>query len=91
MPRRRMYRLSKNATTCIGLEYVAYPGTGLTSMPNVLSRQQPINRFAYRILPFKMYGHPTLATKAGAILQKAIMPFGVDGGTKSSAADSIIT
>jgi hypothetical protein len=60
-------------------------------MPDALSKQQPISRFAYRIFPFRMYGHPTLATKAGAILQKAIMPFGVDGGTKSRAADSMIT
>lgn len=30
-------------------------------------------------------------TKAGAILQNAIIPFGVEGGTRSSAADNIIT
>lgn len=38
-----------------------------------------------------MYGQPTFAIRAGKILQKAIMPFGVEGGTKSSAADRMIT
>jgi hypothetical protein len=38
-----------------------------------------------------MYGHPIFATKDGAILQNAMMPFGVDGGTKSRAADKMMT
>jgi hypothetical protein len=38
-----------------------------------------------------MYGHVSLAIKAGKILQKAIIPFGVFGGTKSRAADKIMT
>jgi hypothetical protein len=39
----------------------------------------------------RMYGQPNFATRAGAMLQKAVIPFGVDGGTRSSAADRIIT
>lgn len=38
-----------------------------------------------------MYGHPIFATKDGAILQNAMIPFGVDGGTKSRAADKMMT
>ena len=45
----------------------------------------------YRIRPFRMYGQPTFATRAGAILQKAIMPFGVEGGTRSRAAERMMT
>lgn len=41
--------------------------------------------------PFSMYGHPIFATKDGAILQNAMIPFGVDGGTKSRAADKMMT
>lgn len=33
----------------------------------------------------------TQLTKAGAMLQKAIMPLGVEGGTRSRAAESMIT
>lgn len=60
-------------------------------MPVILIAQQPINRLAYRIRPLRIYGQPTFATNAGNMLQKAMMPFGVEGGTKSSAADNIIT
>lgn len=94
MPRRRINRLSKKATIYIFISFrfrCTSIRAKLTSMPDALSKQQPIRRFAYRILPLRIYGHPTLATRAGAILQKAIMPFGVDGGTKSKAADSMIT
>ena len=63
----------------------------LTIMPNELRRQQPINRFAYLIFPFRKYGQAILATRAGVILQKRIKPFGVDGGTRSKAAERIIT
>ena len=64
---------------------------GPTIMPNELSRQQPINRFEYLIFPFRKYGQAILATRAGVILQKRIKPFGVDGGTRSKAAERIIT
>jgi len=37
------------------------------------------------------YGQPTLATSAGAMLQNRMMPFGVDGGTRSRAADRMMT
>ena len=62
-----------------------------TIIPATLSTQHPISRCVYRIRPFKMYGHPIFATKDGAILQNAMMPFGVDGGTKSRAADRMMT
>ena len=42
----------------------------------------------YRIRPFRMYGQPTFATRAGAMLQKAIIPFGVEGGTRSRLGPS---
>lgn len=64
---------------------------GLTSIPNALRRQHPTKRFTYRIRPFRIYGQPTLATSDGAILQNAIMPLGVDGGTRSRAAERIMT
>ena len=60
-------------------------------MPNELSRQQPINRFEYLIFPFRKYGQAILAIRAGVILQKRIKPFGVDGGTRSKAAERMIT
>lgn len=63
----------------------------LTSIPTTLKIQQPTKRLLYWTLPFKRYGQTPFATKAGNILQKAIKPFGVFIGTKSRAADSIIT
>lgn len=65
--------------------------SGLTIMPNELSRQQPISRFEYLTFPFRKYGQAILATRAGVILQKRIKPFGVDGGTRSKAAERMIT
>jgi hypothetical protein len=73
------------------LNHVESSEDELTSMPIELSAQHPTKRFTYLIRPFKTYGHPILATRAGAMLQNAIIPFGVDGGTKSSAAESMIT
>lgn len=63
----------------------------LTSMPRTLRKQQPKMRLVYRICPFRTYGQPNFATSAGAILQNAMIPFGVDGGTRSKAADRMIT
>lgn len=63
----------------------------LTSMPKVLSKQQPVKRFTYRIRPFRMYGQAIFAPREGAMLQNNMIPLGVDGGTKSKAAESIIT
>ena len=60
-------------------------------MPKKLITQHPTKRSVYRILPFKKYGQPTFATSVGAMLQKAMIPLGVEGGTRSSAADRIIT
>ena len=63
----------------------------LTIIPKELNTQHPTKRLVYLILPFKKYGQPTFATSAGVMLQKAIIPLGVEGGTRSSAADSIMT
>lgn len=62
-----------------------------TTIPNELNRQHPIKRLTYLIFPLNIYGHPTFAMRAGAILQKAMIPFGVEGGTRSRAAERIIT
>lgn len=63
----------------------------LTSIPMKLRMQHPRMRLVYLIFPFKKYGHASFASRDGAILQKAMTPFGVDGGTRSSAAERIIT
>jgi hypothetical protein len=63
----------------------------LTIIPKKLKAQHPTKRLVYRILPFKKYGQPTFATSAGAILQKAMIPLGVEGGTRSSAAERMMT
>ena len=63
----------------------------LTIIPLTLTAQHPMSLFAYLIRPLRMYGQPTFATSAGKILQNAMMPLGVDGGTRSRAADRIIT
>jgi hypothetical protein len=60
-------------------------------MPRVLRRQHANSRLTYRILPFKRYGQPILADSEGAMLQNKMIPFGVDGGTRSRAAERIIT
>jgi hypothetical protein len=64
---------------------------GLTIIPNELSIAHPTNLLTYLILPFNKYGQPILANNAGAMLQNAMMPLGVEGGTRSSAAERIIT
>lgn len=51
----------------------------------------PMRRFAYRIRPLSRYGQPSLATNAGKMLQNAIIPLGVEGGTRSRAAERMIT
>jgi len=38
-----------------------------------------------------MYGHAALATNDGAILQNAMRPLGVEAGTRSSAAERMMT
>lgn len=60
-------------------------------MPNVLRKQQPDKRFTYRIRPLRMYGQATFAERDGAMLQNSMMPLGVEGGTRSRAAESMIT
>lgn len=56
-----------------------------------LSKAHPTTRRLYRIFPLRKYGHPSLANRAGNMLQKAMIPFGVDGGTRSSAAERMMT
>jgi hypothetical protein len=53
--------------------------------------QHPTTLRSYRIVPFRRYGQPTFATNDGAMLQNAMTPFGVEAGTRSSAADRIMT
>ena len=62
----------------------------LTSIPMKLRIQHPTMRFVYLILPLRKYGHASLANSAGTMLQKAMTPFEVDGGTRSSAAERMI-
>ena len=62
-----------------------------TSMPITLNSAHPTMRRAYRIFPLRKYGHPSFANNAGNMLQNAMMPLGVDGGTRSSAAERMMT
>lgn len=96
IPRSRVNKLSNNATTLStrrSLEChtkTRKPGA-LTTIPHILIIVHPINRFVYRIRPLSKYGQPNLATSAGKMLQNAMMPFGVEGGTRSRAAERMIT
>ena len=65
--------------------------TPLTIIPKTLMIQHPTTLRLYRIVPFKRYGQPTLAKNDGAMLQNAMSPLGVEAGTRSSAADRIMT
>jgi hypothetical protein len=85
-PRRE--RRSNRAKKRRNLHFALY---GLTIIPRALRKQHPTSRLAYLIRPLRMYGQPILATSAGAMLTNAIIPFGVDGGTRSRAADRIMT
>jgi hypothetical protein len=62
----------------------------LTSIPDVLRKQHTASLRLYLTFPFRIYVQET-ASMDGAMLQKATMPLGVDGGTRSNAADRIIT
>ena len=43
------------------------------------------------MVPFNKYGQAALATNEGAMLQNAMRPLGVEAGTRSSAADRMMT
>ena len=43
------------------------------------------------MVPFKRYGQTALAMNDGVMLQNAMRPLGVEEGTRSSAADRMIT
>ena len=70
---------------------VAHFETTRTSMPTTLNSAHPTMRRAYRIFPLRKYGQPSFANNAGNMLQNAMMPLGVDGGTRSSAAERMMT
>lgn len=63
----------------------------LTIIPKKLMRQHPMTLRLYRIVPFRRYGQVTLAMSAGVMLQNAMRPLGVEAGTRSRAAERIIT
>ena len=42
-------------------------------------------------MPFNRYGQTILATNDGAMLQNAMRPLGVEAGTRSSAAERMMT
>ena len=63
----------------------------LTIMPSILMTQHPTTLRLYRIVPFKKYGQQTLAANDGAMLQNAMSPLGVEAGTRSSAAERMMT
>lgn len=60
-------------------------------MPSQLAEVQNSMRRVYRISPEDMNGQPTLAIRAGKMLKSATTPLGVVAGTRSSAADRMIT
>lgn len=98
IPKSRRYKLSNRATTWVGendqfiwITMRFNKRERLASIPKVLRRQQANSRLTYLILPLKRYGQPNLADREGAILQNKIIPFGVDEGTRSRAAESITT
>lgn len=66
-------------------------GWGRTTIPSQLVNVQNVTRFVYLTVPFEMSGQNTFARTAGNTLKKATMPLGVVAGTRSIAADRIIT
>jgi hypothetical protein len=60
-------------------------------MPSQLQQVQNQTRRPYRILPLERIGYATLASRAGKTLKKATTPLGVVEGTRSSAAERMIT
>lgn len=58
------------------------------------SQEQPVQNNTLRlywIVPEDIKGQRTLVKRAGRILNSATTPLGVEAGTKSNAADRIIT
>lgn len=62
-----------------------------TTMPSQLQAVQNRTRRAYRIWPVEMRGQKTLVSSAGRMLNSATIPLGVEAGTRSSAADRMMT
>lgn len=60
-------------------------------IPSQLHPVQKATRRPYRIFPLDNSGHNTFVNNAGKMLNSATTPFGVEAGTRSSAAERIIT
>jgi len=67
------------------------PEPQLTMMPSQLHPVQNKMRCLYRICPDEISGQRTLVNSAGKMLNNATTPFGVEAGTRSSAAERMIT
>ena len=86
-----MYRLLKKVIkNTAALAYSRGIGQWLTIIPQNLNVQHPVKRLVYLILPFKKYKQSIFTESAGAVLQKATIPLGVEGGTRSSAAERMM-
>lgn len=63
----------------------------MRTIPDQLAAVQKRMRRAYRGLPGTRYGQRSLVVREGKILKKATRPLGVLGGTRSSAAERMMT
>lgn len=60
-------------------------------IPSQLAAVQTRIRRVYRARPGTRYGQRSFVAKEGKMLKNATRPFGVFGGTRSSAAESMMT
>lgn len=63
----------------------------ITIMPVQLAAVQTRILRLYRTTPELRYGHKSLVVSEGKMLKNATRPLGVDGGTRSSAAERMMT
>lgn len=63
----------------------------LTIIPSQLHAVQNKTLRLYRIVPDEMIGHNTFVKSAGKMLNSATTPLGVVDGTRSKAAERMIT
>lgn len=62
-----------------------------TMIPSHETLVQNPTRRVYLIVPLEMSGQATFVSSAGKMLKNATIPLGVSAGTRSSAAERMIT
>jgi hypothetical protein len=63
----------------------------MMTIPSHDTDVQKATRLPYLIVPLDSNGQQTLAMSDGKTLKKAIMPLGISAGTRSSAAERMMT